>query len=587
MRTTPAATLLALGLCAPMQARQGPDVSALARELSAPDSTPSSEVFETIGAARTRLALNTLIGFCEHGRADFRAPAYHALHHFFGVPELEGSALAFLAEHSLGAQGQAATRALVRYASVAQPELERVLLESEDEVSRQRAVGGLLDTLVERGDPQALELLLTHYHAPISGSGERGALALASFRGEAQTQALLRALTRSKTPPETRAMIVSALALRPDPPVLAALKKALRDEDALVVVAAIEALRMRRETDHLDQLSSLLRSKAPSVRFAASRERLRGSPLDGKQRAELTRALASRDFALRMAAAAALAWDERESTAEALAQLIDDEHGSVRREAIASARRRRIQAAIPHLIGRLEQDGPALRELAAQALRELSGLDLGPDRARWLVWWQTEGESFVLPEREFALAQESLRRERRASVPTQSPSLFGLPFAADRVVFVLDLSGSMQTFGRLERMQRELYAALDQMPDGALFNLIFFGDAAVSGGEQLLRMEPRTREWARRNVARARELGGTNLHAALRAAFRMDEVETIFVLSDGEPTVGVTGLSDILRDVRRWNELRGIRVDTVSIGWDGSLLEAISALTGGEARSSY
>jgi Mg-chelatase subunit ChlD len=272
-----------------------------------------------------------------------------------------------------------------------------------------------------------------------------------------------------------------------------------------------------------------------------------------------------------------------------LALLIADEHRAVRRAAIEAARDRRIIEAVPQLIARMEQDSPRVRALALESLVELTGLDHGPTTVRWRAWWEAEAGTFELPARQAALAAARQRQARKAAAPTvaKQATFYGVRFATDHVIFVLDISGSMDNAGRLERMQRETLAALDEIEDDAQFNLVFFETSVRPWGQRMVKMTARNRALARQAVSELRALGGTNLHGGLGVAFADPDVETIVILSDGEPSEGVTGTESILRDVRRWNEMRGIVVHSVAVGWKSELLESLSAQSGGEATTAF
>lgn len=565
---------------------QDVDVSALIAKALSAEGEVDPRIFETIGETRTRLALNGLLDCCERSRVDLRPAAFRATRHFAGVEELEDMAVRNLASYALAEQpatSQPAVRALVHFGVPAREDLERVLEESEDERTLQLAIGGLVDVLQERGTIEALELLLEHYRPGISGSAEVGARALGAFEDPACTKLLYKTLARSRTPAEVRAMIAAAIAQHPGKATTGALEKAVRDKDPRVVVAAIDALRELGEAGHERTLERLSRSGTASERYAAFHalaEARLGSPEFEK---ELQRALQGDDFARRMGAAAALAKASDATSASVLARLIDDPHPSVRRVAIDSARERRIREAIPHLIRRLDGDGSRLRTRAHGALVELTGLDHGQSATRWWAWWEGEESTFQLPTREQALAAARGREKRRAAHPTRAEATFyGVRLTSDRVVFLLDVSGSMGTAGRLQRMKRETIAALEEMPDGAQFNLVFFHSEVAPWGRRLVTMSPKSREAACRAVRSLRELGGTNLHLGLKEAFKDLEVDTIVVLSDGEPSEGITRPDRILADVRRWNDLRGVVVHCIAVGWKGELMESLSAETFGE-----
>jgi len=88
--------------------------------------------------------------------------------------------------------------------------------------------------------------------------------------------------------------------------------------------------------------------------------------------------------------------------------------------------------------------------------------------------------------------------------------------------------------------------------------------------------------------------GGTNTHDALRAALQEPDVEVIYLLSDGEPTSGITDPSSIINDVKQFNALRStpVQIHTVAFlmghEYDDPtprrLMGAIAAATGGVFR---
>jgi len=161
-------------------------------------------------------------------------------------------------------------------------------------------------------------------------------------------------------------------------------------------------------------------------------------------------------------------------------------------------------------------------------------------------------------------------------------------------VFVLDGSGSMderlltrwlggEGAVRLDEAMRELTAVIETIEPGTFFDLIVFADGVerwADGGRSS--SEPGARDEAKAFVARLHSGGGTNLFGALREAFRDKEVDTIFVLSDGEPSLGaVTDPAGIRSAVAEWNEGRGIVIHTVSVGGSLPILEWLARDSGG------
>ena len=76
--------------------------------------------------------------------------------------------------------------------------------------------------------------------------------------------------------------------------------------------------------------------------------------------------------------------------------------------------------------------------------------------------------------------------------------------------------------------------------------------------------------------------GGTNLWSGLKRALTHEGVDSIFLLSDGEPSLGeFTEMRDILRETEKLNRLRRITIHCISVGRDSRLLKRLAADTGG------
>jgi len=89
-------------------------------------------------------------------------------------------------------------------------------------------------------------------------------------------------------------------------------------------------------------------------------------------------------------------------------------------------------------------------------------------------------------------------------------------------------------------------------------------------------------------------VGGTNIHDALEAGFRMATggggsepvVDTLFFLTDGRPTAGKVQDADaILEEVKEWNRTARLTIHCVGVGdHDQAFMEALARIGGGEYR---
>ena len=131
--------------------------------------------------------------------------------------------------------------------------------------------------------------------------------------------------------------------------------------------------------------------------------------------------------------------------------------------------------------------------------------------------------------------------------------------------------------------KRELTKCIDGLDLKALFNIITFSNG-VEGWlqEGITGSDDKSRDDARDYVSRLGAGGATNLYDSLRMAFDDPDVDTIFVLSDGEPNVGEETDITVIRDhVAAWNEHRKVEINTIGIGGSFDVLEWLAEDSGG------
>lgn len=483
-----------------------------------------------------------------------------------------------------------ATRALASQGSAALAELERIVSEHPDADCRSIAVGGLLTYLRHRGDAQALEWILQNFRAPLSGPRAAGARTLAAFRDPASRRRLVDAIDDRALPPGVRALAVEALAEQGDPADRPRLAAALRERDLGVRLAALRALAACGGPEEVQAVRHALRAEEAVVRCAAltALDRLCGA--DPTWRDELARLAGDSDPALRIGAAQAVLDGERAGSELALiSRLAADPDALVRRRTVEALGRWRDARAVPILLARLEGDTLRVREAARASLLALTGEDHGARAARWMRWWAAEGEGYALPSPEAVAARIAERAASRAEDATEA-RFFGLPLGSDRVAFVIDTSGSMDALTatgrtRLATVAVELDRTLAGFPPGGRFNLLFFSDRVRRWRRALVERDEAALEAAHDFIRSQRAVGGTGLHAGLVEALEDLEVDTLVLLTDGEPTEGrLIRPDDILADLELRNELRGVVVHCVSVGCASRLLRDMAAATGGQYR---
>jgi hypothetical protein len=285
---------------------------------------------------------------------------------------------------------------------------------------------------------------------------------------------------------------------------------------------------------------------------------------------------------------------------------------------VAFLERFRSADAIPTLIAVLErfQSNPEevragklsglLKHRAHEALVSLTGAGFPSDQPQlWREFWEKEKATFQVPP-----------PKEKKSYTTSAGGFFGLPVQGTRVVFVVDVSGSMgfpiggggtaapggkladSLRTRMDVAKEELLFAIEQLPEVASFSCVLFSDEAslwndlASGVVKLPELLPATRKnkdafkaFVERKEPKEGSneprvgmfpQAGTNVWAGLEAALKLKapaflsrygvNIDELFMLSDGLPSVGeVRQPKDILAKVAEANRTAKIRINAVYI----------------------
>ncbi len=253
-------------------------------------------------------------------------------------------------------------------------------------------------------------------------------------------------------------------------------------------------------------------------------------------------------------------------------------------------------AAFPSLIAGLEtwiqlgedENRPVRRvqgEIEAE-LERRSGRHLGlhPER------WQAHFEAYLRGAVTLVGADGSGGNITRAV-------FFGLRPVTDRVVFVLDRSGSMEAdFGtekghsRLDEATDQMASFLEQLGERTRFNVVIFSDDSASWKSKLRPATTSNIKAARAWVHRNGPNGGTNLATGVREAMELNrkgeldltalEADTVIVLCDGATAEGPSWVEPLLRRV---NDEARLVFHSVQIGSGGDgTLQLLAEQTGGK-----
>ena len=236
---------------------------------------------------------------------------------------------------------------------------------------------------------------------------------------------------------------------------------------------------------------------------------------------------------------------------------------------------------IPALIARYgAEDGRLKHELDA-ALFVHTGKRCW-SRATWSRWWRNNKEGFALPHPDTVKAGGT-------TSGGQTVSYYDIPLVSSRLAFVVDYSGSMgakvgtdRKRTRLDVAKKQLTSVFSALPKTHKVNVILFESNVDPIWKEVRPLTNSNRRELLEEVEAVKQTGGTNLFDAIEYAFQDPEVDTIYLLTDGDPASGrFTEPAEILEQIRMMNRSRQIVIHCISIGKRSPLLQDIAELTSG------
>jgi len=366
--------------------------------------------------------------------------------------------------------------------------------------------------------------------------------------------------------PSLRLAAVRLLRAGGDAADLGALRAAAEDADILVAVEAVGAIGARGDDESVELLERLF-TRAPGPVAAAALRALysRGAgSADAVQRA-MGAATAHQTWEARAAGLDLLAEAGADSAFPVILGAFDDRVWQVRAAAYRAASTVRTRRAVEALIARMGDERSAARTFLADALVDLTGVSHGDGPDGWQKWWAIVGASFEVPKRAAKGSGAKIERPRTVA------SYYGIPLRTDRMVFIIDLSGSMTAKvgdkTKLRAAQDQLIAVLGKLQPTQQFGLIGFGTNVGAWEPALVPASAKNVQEAVAWVERLAIRGATNIYDSLELALGFEGVESIFLLSDGGPSAGRFVAMDQIREaIRVQNRERHVRINTILIG---------------------
>lgn len=248
-------------------------------------------------------------------------------------------------------------------------------------------------------------------------------------------------------------------------------------------------------------------------------------------------------------------------------------------------------------LGRLQRDidGQLQHKLDVE-LKKVTVENFWSDEDRFEKWKSGEYLREV-PKREFSkdsMFKNASFSESKDRLKLTRQKYYNIDIYAKRLLFVIDRSGSMAKAGyrgtRLQKAKSELITAIRGLSEDTEFGIIVFDTNVRAYKEELQLATEANKRKAIKYVSALTTGNKTNTYVAMRKAIDFDDqLEAIFVLTDGQPTTGPIVVKEkILADILARNDVRNITINTIAIGVDISMqgfLRGLAKPSGGEFRA--
>lgn len=353
--------------------------------------------------------------------------------------------------------------------------------------------------------------------------------------------------------------------------------------------AAKRSLAKMRSDAAVKELLARLKNGGDTSARAAIAEALAGSDHPDVRPALVAQLKRERDAGVRVALIDAVRLQKAWEAVELLCASLKDEYWQVKVAAAQALRESKSVDAIEPLIAALKGADGRVREELNLALVGITGVDKHGDEAAWRSWWERNREAFLAG----TYRAEAAERAKASGGTT----FYGIPVTSKHVVFVLDRSGSMAEPSKwkpddvatgagassvpppkgnrkIDIAKYELKKVLAMLPDGTEFNVIFYNHLVEPMSETLIVLNKETRRRAYEFIDPIEPSGATNISDSLFKALTFSGpadklsksgVDTVYLLSDGMPTAGITDTQEILEKMQTANQLRKVAVHAIAI----------------------
>jgi len=406
---------------------------------------------------------------------------------------------------------------------------------------------------------------------------------------------LIAAAALKEKKPEIQAILVDALAssAKHDPAAATkALVKMIGKKDKGIRLHAIRGLAAARPDGVMEMLVKQLKDSDHTIRNEAAWALSQLGDFGEEIETTLIAMCGNRHPEIRINACLALGGGGIDSSVDALIKCLVDESWAVRSASVEALTRRRNPRCLGALIDLIENEQSRVRVELGESLAQLTGMDFKENAMSWRSWLEDQGDGFALPSIEDAMKSLEEKRKKKFT-GWDYTSYHGIPITAGNTVFILDISGSMNEIlggknatgeTRFQVFADAMKQAISSMPSSTRFNIVLFSSGTTLWHQESQSPSDESIASASEFLDKSLPFGGTNIYASLRTAMQVPDVQNIFLMTDGEPSVGITDTNRIVTDITRRNRDLRININTIAGGQaKAEFLADLAAANGGQA----
>jgi HEAT repeat protein len=365
------------------------------------------------------------------------------------------------------------------------------------------------------------------------------------------------------------------------------LYRALQETNPDVKASAARALGRLKVKEAAPKLAPLKSHPNALVRTNAT---IAWAICDVKSNGKAFTAINERDAGVRTALLGALLDIAPELVVEKSTARITDPDWRVRLQAVQNLKTSKTKESAAALVISAGDNRRAIANVAEAALIQWTGKKFHGGPA-WKTWWEAEGEKFEFP--------SNAVNTPGAPAAGETGVFFGLPIDSDHVAFLIDRGATMANASpsgggtKMQEVLGELEKTLKSLPSGTKFNVLAYNTSTTAWNTKAQALNEKTAK-AALDFLRAQSLAGRkDIWAALLAAIEDSDIDTIYLMSDGEPEDGLyVHYNRVVDHLKRVNLLRKVVIHTVHVSdpswsagtteWYRSQLREIANGTGGK-----